>query len=172
VDHGIDINTTATIFLKPLSQDDASAVLNLITVEICRDLAIDPIETLTQAKDFINGVTSMQKWRFAICHHEHGLVGGLSFTVFADDQGRTTATFSYWLGEDHRRRGYAYKALLQLLYAFFQQGVTHFVAQVYPYNIGSQKLLYKLGFSCDQQLMAKNIDKKVLIDFTRVINTN
>lgn len=81
---------------------------------ICRGLAIDLIDTLAKAEDFIAGIGSDQKFRLAIIHHKHGFIGALGYRIYTTPPNKLTAMFSYWLGEQWQGNGYAYNALTLL----------------------------------------------------------
>lgn len=154
------------IYLTKATVEHADTVLKLLTPRTCRDLAISPIDSLEKARDFINGVNSNQNWRMFICHQQHGVIGGLSFTIIKGTNGQMTAMFSYWLGEAYRRKGYTVTAVKLLLDSLKEKNVKHFLAQVYPYNIGSQKVLEKFNFSCDPMAMLQATNPPKLVDFT------
>ena len=158
------------IYLTKASVEHVETVFELLTPKTCRDLAISPVDTIEKARDFINGVNSNQNWRMFICHQEHGVIGGLSFTLIEGQSGATngqmTAMFSYWLGENYRRKGYTVTAVKILLDSLKEKGVKHFLAQVYPYNIGSQKVLEKFNFRCDPMSLLQGTNPPKLVDFT------
>lgn len=168
------------VYLAQASPDDAGQVFALMTPQICRNLIIEPITTIEQARDYVLGLQSAQKWRFSIRHQQHGLIGGLNFNLdggYLSDpveavevvgtKGEITAVFSYWLGEDYRRKGYGTMAVLQLLDALKGQGINHYLAQVLGRNTGSRKLLEKLGFRCDNSAITDIHDLSALWDYRR-----
>lgn len=158
------------IYLTAATIEHAAMVLELLTPRICRDLAMSDVDSIEKARDFINGVNSDQNWRMLISHYDHGVIGGLSFTLIegqgGEIDGQMTAMFSYWLGEAYRRKGYAVAAVRILLDTFKKNGVRHFLAQVYPYNIGSQKVLEKFNFRCDPMALLQATNPLKLVDFT------
>lgn len=136
--------------LEPLTSAHAQKLLQLMSPIICRGLGIGYIDTLAKAKNFIAGVGSDQKNRLAITHHQYGFIGGLGYRIYAAHDSKSNAMLSYWLGEQWQGQGYAYNALTLLFKQLKAQGVECFKAQVYGFNLPSQKLLKKLGFCCQQ----------------------
>jgi ribosomal-protein-alanine N-acetyltransferase len=65
-------------------------------------------------------------------------------------QRQRQGTIGYWLGKEHRRRGYMSEAIRLILALGFEDLNLHRVqAYVDPTNEASRKLLEKLGFACE-----------------------
>ncbi|WP_299009010.1 GNAT family N-acetyltransferase [uncultured Shewanella sp.] len=153
------------IHLIPAEPAMAKNILPLMTKRICQRLAIAPIETLQDMTCFIQGTYSLQKWRFFIINQPLGIIGGISFGLLGEDEKSVTALLSYWIGEEYQGQGFATQALSLLMGVLNKQGVNHFLAQVYPDNLASQKVLMKLGFECfDPNIRREGFSG--LVDFT------
>ncbi len=60
------------------------------------------------------------------------------------------ATFGYWIGKEHRRRGYMSEAVSAILnFGFTDLELHRIQAYVDPENKSSRALLEKLGFECE-----------------------
>lgn len=156
------------LYLMPVVPEMAQTLLPLMSTKICKGLAIDPIKTVNDMRRFISGTYSLQKWRFFIMHGTLGVIGGISFGLIGDKESKMTALLSYWVAEDYQGNGYGFVALSLLMEALKNQGVTHYLAQVYPYNIASQNILKKCGFVClDPHMEQDNFTG--LVDFTLIL---
>lgn len=132
--------------LKPLRLIPPETILNLLSIDICKKLAIKSITNITQANKFINGVGYGHNHRFAICHPIKGVVGCMCYSIY-NDSNIKHAELSYFISEHFQQRGFGLQALKLLLKAFRNSKVIYITAQVYRYNIGSQQLLIKAGFN-------------------------
>ncbi|MDR2917932.1 MAG: GNAT family N-acetyltransferase [Tannerella sp.] len=64
-----------------------------------------------------------------------------------NDVYRINAEIGYWIGEPYWGRGYATDAVRQCLkFAFEELNLLRVYANIYEYNIGSMKVLEKVGF--------------------------
>ena len=64
-----------------------------------------------------------------------------------NDVYRINAEIGYWIGEPYWGRGYATDAVRQCLkFAFEELNLLRVYANIYEYNIGSMKVLGKVGF--------------------------
>ncbi|MCL1124970.1 GNAT family N-acetyltransferase [Shewanella surugensis] len=156
------------LYLMPVSLEMAEAIFPLMSAKICEGLAIKPIESINDVRHFIKGTDSLQKGRFFIVHHSLGIIGGISFGLINDRERLITALLSYWVGDEYQGNGYATTALSSLMYTLKNQGVTQYLAQVFPYNIASQKVLKKLGFECLDPNMYQD-GFSGLVDFTLIL---
>ncbi|WP_298769925.1 GNAT family N-acetyltransferase [uncultured Shewanella sp.] len=161
----IDKKQAKEIDLIPAEPTMAKKVLPLMTDVICQRLAIKPIETVKDMACFIQGTYSLQKWRFFILNRSLGIVGGISFGLVGEEKESITALLSYWIGKEYQGQGFATQALSHLMAALKKQQVNHFLAQVYPDNLASQKVLMKLGFTCSDPNIQRE-DYSGLVDFT------
>ncbi|WP_299494689.1 GNAT family N-acetyltransferase [uncultured Shewanella sp.] len=161
----IEKKSLTEVNLIPADPNIAEAMLPMMTNNICQRLAIEPIETVEEMACFIKGSYSLQKWRFFIENSVLGVIGGVAFGLVGGKQQPMTAILSYWIGEEYQGMGFATHALTLLMNVLENEGVKHYLAQVYPDNIASQKVLMKLGFEC----LDPNVDIEGfsgLIDFT------
>ena len=80
---------------------------------------------------------------FAVVHPVHGFVGSVSLILQGD-----CGMVYYWIGEAHRRKGYAARAVTILLDAAVRLwGLRDCYAKVFRHNAPSRQLLCKLGFT-------------------------
>ena len=138
---------TELISLKSVSGEDAPRVLALLTPDISTPLAISPVTNLAQARQFLLGEGTTHKERYGVWHSQAGLIGTLGYGL-REGQVEPSAEISYWLGTAWQGQGYGREALKLLIKHLNKRGVYRYSAQVYGFNIPSQRILQKLGFHC------------------------
>lgn len=82
-----------------------------------------------------------------------------------NDVYRINAEIGYWIGEPYWGRGYATDAVRQCLkFAFDELNLLRVYANIYEYNIGSMKVLEKVGFEKDAIIKSSVIKEGKIID--------
>lgn len=159
------------VFLLPASTSQSDKIQPLLSKDICHKLDMAPIGTLAQTIDFIRGCNTDQKYRFFIHHIKHEVIGGLSFSLkYHQESAQHYAMFSYWLGHGYQGKGYASKALTQAIKLLKQQNIHRFRAQVLAFNLPSQFLLQKCGFTRQDKTNNKQETVNTLLEFIRADN--
>lgn len=112
------------------------------------------------AESFIKDARDKRKkkiaYNFAIVV-DGEIVGGIGIQQL--DYINQLAEVGYWVGKSYRRRGYGSQAVnLVLSFAFTKIKLHKVYARVYGPNVGSGKLLKKLGFK-----MEGNLRKQIMV---------
>ena len=95
-----------------------------------------------EAEDGLHPEPNSDEVELAVMHHEHGLVGGVGFSVHRD-----AAYFHLWIGTDHQGRALAGSSLELLLRLLRSGGIAHAFTSVDPGNERCQRVLKRLGFA-------------------------
>jgi len=91
-------------------------------------------------------------------------VGGIGF-VLQKDVERISAEIGYWLGEKYWKRGIMTEAVRQMTaYAFTHLSLHKIYAPIFDFNIASQKVLQKAGFTREAILKQAAIKNEKIID--------
>ncbi|MDX1396173.1 MAG: GNAT family N-acetyltransferase [Gemmatimonadota bacterium] len=150
--------TTDRLLLRPYRDDDADAVQRLAGAEeVARG-------TLTIPHPYPDGMaahwiaTHEELWSgtealiLAMDSPDDGLVGSIGL-MFEMDHNR--AELGYWVGVPHWGRGYATEAGRGLLaYGFEHLKLRRVYAQHFAWNVGSGRVLQKLGMRHEGTLRA------------------
>jgi len=100
------------------------------------------------ATTFISDVArSQSEQAYAIISREHGFVGVVSLILAQNEM----PEIGYWIGEPYWGQGFASEAAGALLDAALAIGPVAIKARAIAENIGSRRLLEKLGFSLVSQ---------------------
>jgi len=82
-----------------------------------------------------------------------------------NDVYRINAEIGYWIGEPYWGRGYATDAVRQCFkFAFEELNLLRVYANIYEYNIGSMKVLEKVGFEKEAIIKSSVIKEDKIID--------
>lgn len=141
--------SSPSVSIKPLESCHAPAVLQMMDQDICNYLGRRPCENLDEAIQYVYDFDSTQPIRFAITHHHLGFIGVISFGVLPATH--LEVVIGYWIGHAFQKQGYASQAIQLLLSVLKQIDVYRVLAEVYPNNTNSSRLLERLGFSCEDK---------------------
>ena len=133
------------IKLDPLGPQHAGRVTSLMDAEVCKLLEREPINQVSEALAYVYDFGSTQPVKFAITHPALGLVGVISF-------GRTKneiaeVVLGYWIGRAYQGHGFATEAIRLLLLQLKKLQIQQVIAEVFPENSSSLRVLEKKGFS-------------------------
>lgn len=82
-----------------------------------------------------------------------------------NDVYRINAEIGYWIGEPYWGKGFATDAVKQAVkFAFKELNLLRIYAHIYEYNIGSMKVLEKVGFEKDAIIKSSVIKEGKIID--------
>ncbi len=140
-----------SLFLQPLSEKHASAVLLLLTEQVCLPYAASVPNTLNEARAFIRRQGGSAKQRFAIQDSSGDLLGSISYVLSRKPAQPERATISYWIATNNQRQGHAQRAITLLIKHLKKQAIFYLQADVYRSNCASQQLLKKMGFTSKAQ---------------------
>jgi RimJ/RimL family protein N-acetyltransferase len=129
--------------LRRVSLDDASTIARLLEgdTELALWTASLPIPyTIEDARTFVS--TAHPEQVFAVIAGDE-LVGMIG--VLGVDE---PVEIGYWIGRIHWGRGYATAAIRLLIGEMRSRGISHFIAEVFPDNTASMRVLEKNGFVC------------------------
>ena len=99
-----------------------------------------------------DAVTYLELAANGVLGHVFGIYNNDTFVgccslIPQNDVYRINAEIGYWIGEPYWGRGYATDAVRQCLkFAFEELNLLRVYANIYEYNIGSMKVLEKVGF--------------------------
>ena len=133
-----NVNTATPEEIQKLANNHAIAV-NLRDAFPCPYTVEDAVTYLELAA---NGVLGQV---FGI--YDNNTFVGCCSLIPQNDVYRINAEIGYWIGEPYWGRGYATDAVRQCLkFAFEELNLLRVYANIYEYNIGSMKVLEKVGF--------------------------
>lgn len=97
--------------------------------------------------------------------YEDNTFVGCGSLIPQHDVYRINAEIGYWIGEPYWGKGYATEAVrLLLIFAFEALNLLRVYANVYEYNIGSMKVLEKVGFEKEAVIKSSVIKERKIID--------
>lgn len=146
-----DSLVTQRLHLRPLEQSDAPAMAALLggdgeALRMTERLPEDLDEAAARA--WIESRQGPGQTAFAMTLRKTGaMVGAIGF--FRDG---ATAGMGYWVGRAHWGCGYATEAGQALLAVARDSGVCRILADCFPSNRASQRVLAKLGFTFEDEL--------------------
>ncbi len=138
------------VVLRPFSVLDKELLSTLMSnpsiLKNLRDSIPNPY-TVKDAENFISYCsTCFPVTTFAV-EYRGELVGCIGLVVKADVQ-RLSAELGYWIGEPYWNRGIATLAISLIVeYAFKHLGLIRIFSEVFDFNLSSQKVLQKAGFT-------------------------
>lgn len=142
------ILTTERLFIRPFTEDDADALLILLSDrETNRFLPWYPLQTLAEAKQFLAArlLPDEQKpgsHRYAICLKTDGVPIG--YVKTSDDDSRD---FGYGLRREFWRMGIVTEACLAVVELLRRSGIPYITATHDVNNPGSGEVMRKIGMS-------------------------
>lgn len=140
---------TERLILRDWSPDDVDAYAAIVgDPEVMRHIGDGQPRTREHAESFVADMMAHQRtrgWmRFAVEHTESGQLMG--FSGFDDKTG--VLDFGWRLGRDWWGGGYGYEASAAALWVGRNTfGLTRILAQSYPENVGSVRIMEKMGMS-------------------------
>ena len=150
--------TTQRLLLRPFTLDDAPEVSRLVGDRRIADttlniphpydesMAVGWIGTHAEAAEGGDSVT------LAITERDGGLVGAIALAIARAHQ---RAELGYWIAVPHWGRGYATEAASAMVdYAFGTLGLRRVVAHCLTRNVGSARVLEKVGMQREGTLRA------------------
>jgi RimJ/RimL family protein N-acetyltransferase len=117
-----------------------------------------------------DAVTYLDLAANGVLGHVFGIYDGDTFVgccslIPQNDVYRINAEIGYWIGEPYWGKGYATDAVRLLLkFAFDELGLLRVYANIYEYNIGSMKVLEKVGFEKEAIIKSSVIKEGKVID--------
>ena len=145
---------TDRLKLRAIFPDDAPAIFELFSdSKVTQFYDLEPYLDVEQARNLINNYTSWfqndQSVRWGIVRKDDGqLIGTCCFDSF---RGRNqSVNLGYDIGSKHWGHGFATEAAQAVIDHAFEHGivgpVNRIEAKTIPQNIGSERVLLKLGF--------------------------
>ena len=140
---------TERLILRDWSKDDVESYSEIVSdPDVMQYIGDGQPRTREHAESFVAEMMAHQQgrgWmRFAVEHTETGRLMG--FSGFDDKDG--LLDFGWRLARDWWGGGYGYEASAAALYVGQQTfGLTHITAQSYPENVGSVRIMEKMGMS-------------------------
>lgn len=140
---------TERLILREWSKDDVESYSEIVSdPDVMQYIGDGQPRTREHAESFVAEMMAHQwarGWmRFAVEHADSGRLMG--FSGFDDKDGRLD--FGWRLGRDWWGGGYGYEASAAALFVGQQTfGLTHITAQSYPENVGSVRIMEKMGMS-------------------------
>ena len=143
--------TTQRLLLRQITQEDDKSLLEVLSNEVtCEYLIHNPVNDIVNIKRMITGMQRFfdekQRIRWGIAQkQDHSVIGHCGF--FDIDRSNCCAEISYCLKNGLWGQGIMTEALGAMLkFGFEDYGLNRIVAKVMKRNIGSIKVLQKLGF--------------------------
>jgi [ribosomal protein S5]-alanine N-acetyltransferase len=127
--------------LRGISRDDALAITRLLEgdTELALRTATMPIPyTLEDAHTFLSTADPREVFAIVVGDDLVGTIG-----MIGTDE---PVEIGYWIGRIFWGRGYATSAVGQLIEEARRRGISHLVADAFPDNIASMRVLEKSGF--------------------------
>lgn len=151
-----DISLTPCEKIQSLANNHAIAV-NL------RDIFPYPY-TIEDAETYLDLATNGVLGHVFGIYDDDTFVGCCSLLP-QNDVYRINAEIGYWIGEPYWGKGFATDAVKQAVkFAFKELNLLRIYAHIYEYNIGSMKVLEKVGFEKDAIIKSSVIKERKIID--------
>jgi Acetyltransferases, including N-acetylases of ribosomal proteins len=145
------ILNTSRLTIRQITEADDSGLLEVLSDEVtCKYLTHNTVNDLITIRKLINGMQRFfeekQRIRWGIAGNENNnLIGHCGF--FEIDKANCCAEISYCLKSSFYGNGIMIEALNEMLkFGFYCYGLNRIVANVISDNIGSIRVLQKLGF--------------------------
>ena len=142
---------TQRLFLRQITQEDDNSLFEILSNEdTCEFLTHNAVNDMAYIKRLITGMQRFfderQRIRWGIAQkQDNSLIGHCGF--FDIDKSNCCAEISYCLNNALWGQGIMTEALDEMLkFGFKDYGLNRIVAKVMKGNIGSMKVLQKLGF--------------------------
>ncbi|MGD6993607.1 GNAT family N-acetyltransferase [Sutcliffiella horikoshii] len=141
---------TERLQLRSLTLRDSDVIFSYFSQpEMTRFYGMEPFQTRIEAdkfiKDFIDDYTSLYRWGI-VEKETNSLIGTCGFHAISEKHQR--AEIGYEIDIPYWGKGYATEAIGALVHFGFEAMNFHRIgANVYPENVGSRKVLEKLGFT-------------------------
>lgn len=138
---------TKRLILRPLLDSDAELRKELINsdIEISENTMIPPKQSLEEHLEYIHEVQKQMieetDFIFAIIH-ENVLIGACGL----HDLKKEISGIGFWISKEFRSKGYTTEAAKAIIKIAKEKGVKIIKTNVYEWNIGSMKVLEKIGF--------------------------
>ena len=141
---------TKRLFLGPLNTNDAASLFSyrsdpeVYRYQSWKPLNLDDAVSLIERSSF-NDKLCLGKWNQLgiLLNDSNQLIGDIGILIFEKEQ----AEIGFTISPSFQRKGFGFEAVFAMLLHLFHQ--LHFhrvIAQTDPQNVGSIKLLTKLGF--------------------------
>lgn len=147
------IDQERKVRLKQFTLSDAREIFDLINrnrryLSQFGDTTSKKYKKLEHVVESIIHPKNPNRLRFAIRDRAGTYIGTINLTPKEDD--RTQGEIGYYLGKEFQGNGYMTEAVKMLSdFAFKELGYKRLVANVHPYNKGSQSVLYRAGFKLE-----------------------
>jgi len=142
---------TQRLFLRQITQEDDNSLFEILSNEVtCEFLTHNAVNDIANIKRLITGMQRFfdekQRIRWGIAQkQDNSLIGHCGF--FDIDKSNCCAEISYCLKSGLWGQGIMTEALEAMLkFGFENYGLNRIVAKVMKGNVGSMKVLQKLGF--------------------------
>ena len=117
--------------------------------ELCRLAGVERLQSVAQARDWLQRHQSAHSHVLGILHPGLGLIGvaALEYRAQAPVAGSgRSARFYYWIGQDHQNQGYGLQAMTLLHQLAHDLDIQHLFGSVERSNASSSRVLAKLGY--------------------------
>ncbi|KKB40914.1 GNAT family N-acetyltransferase [Bacillus thermotolerans] len=145
------IISNENITLRAIEVEDMELLKELINDPNIERMVVGwsfPVSTYQQINWINNLKNDNKNIRYIIDVQETGAVGVASLTSIDFKNGTATVNIKLKKDDSARKKGIGYKAITMLSkYAFNELNLNCLVANILAYNIASQKLFEKCGFS-------------------------
>jgi ribosomal-protein-alanine N-acetyltransferase len=155
----IDLQIDETIYLSKSSPEDKEALVTYLNDEELynQTLRIPQPYTEKDAENNLNFILNFEaenaiRKNWAIRNHSHELMGhvGLHFTHGINSP---IGEIYYWIGKPHRNKGIITKVVKEFTnYCFTHLNYSRIEAPIFDFNIGSEQVLIKSGYTFEQLL--------------------
>ncbi len=124
--------------------------------------------TADDAKFFVGICRKFEELNDHICNYairlDGEMIGGIGF-LYNHGPEAHKSEFGYWLGQEFRNQGIMTKVINRFVeIAFEEKKLFRLEANVFTYNVISQKLLEKCGFTKEGRLKSTFIKEDRLVD--------
>ncbi|WP_291845591.1 GNAT family protein [Maricaulis sp.] len=152
----VPVLTTDRLLLRPLRQDDATALLPALQdADTMKYWSRAPVDGLAEAREYLAGSTRSSTVRCWAITRPPTPDDALGWVVLIDRKSGVAET-GYIIRPDTRRHGYVNEAVRRVLdHGFSALGLRRIYADTDPDNAGSIAVLSKLGFVEEGRLRAQ-----------------
>lgn len=147
-----NIIETQTLRLSIMKKSDYESVYPLMNTKevldtMVLDYPVDPHEFYRNCCQSPFLAEEGKNYNFIIRLRDGGDVAGMCVLLDVNPE-RNKAELGYWIAPSLRRKGIAFEACIHLLrYAYSVKGFRKIWAETFYFNIPSQRLLEKIGFT-------------------------
>lgn len=157
---------TKRLKLRPLKDTDYIDLFEIYNSDFVQKYNIMKKMELEELKDYFNESKDQEIWYIEVLETGKA-IGQIHLSYDSIRYNTGTKNLSYWLGEQHARKGYMREALSAVIeHLFLEKGLSGITARVFSENEASLYFVGSLGFEREGFLKnaVKNFDGKIFDD--------